>query len=621
MDEIDFAVLIDELQNAGETDRIEAKQVTNHLGKSLFETISAFSNEPRMGGGYLILGLAKNFSEFPPYYSATGIKDLEQKQSEIATLCRQNFNIPVRPIIKVFLHQEVRILGAYIPEAASHDKPVYIKSEGVEKGTFRRIGPTDQKCTKEDLDYLYRLRLREKHDETPVENGSLEDLDFDAVSAYRQMRTAVNPNAEELKYKDADLLRSLGLIIPRGNNFVPTIGGLILFGKKMSLRQFFPLATRVDYISIEGREWVPDPDERYHSIEIREALVTLIPRLLNNVMIDIPQAFALQSDEIHRKENPLIPRKVIREALCNAVMHRDYTVSQPIQIRRYTNRLEFTNPGYSLKPEEQLGLPGSITRNDKIATVLHEINLAETKGTGIRAMRESMKNANLTIPLNESDRESNQFTLTLLTHHLFDKNDIDWLSSFKNHALNDEEARALIVIREMGAITNSDYRLINAIDTLTASYHLRRLKKIGLIEQKGRGSKTYYIATKDLHSPKSTPQINTLSEGLTPQINTLSEGLTPQIDLSKEIMLNSEELYNKVQNLSQRTSPENLNSLIKQLCLIRSFKPAELADLLKRNPNYLRDEYLSRMVELGDLELLFPDNLAHPQQAYRTKKS
>lgn len=75
MDVIEFDDLINTLQNSGENERIEAKQTTRAVGKSLLSTISAFSNEPGMGGGYLILGLTKNTAEQPPYYIVTGIKD------------------------------------------------------------------------------------------------------------------------------------------------------------------------------------------------------------------------------------------------------------------------------------------------------------------------------------------------------------------------------------------------------------------------------------------------------------------------------------------------------------------------------------------------------------------
>ena len=156
------------------------------------------------------------------------------------------------------------------------------------------------------------------------------------------------------------------------------------------------------------------------------------------------------------------------------------------------------NPGYSLKPEDQLGLPGSITRNDQIAEVLHDLQIAEVKGTGIRTMREAMREANLSVPFFESDRTVNKFTLTLLTHHFFDEKDIEWLKNFKEFDLTDEEARTLIVVREMGAITNADYRNINCVETLTASASLRRLRDLGLLEQKGRSNATYYVPTSKL---------------------------------------------------------------------------------------------------------------------------
>jgi hypothetical protein len=60
---------------------------------------------------------------------------------------------------------------------------------------------------------------------------------------------------------------------------------------------------------------------------------------------------------------------------------------------------------------------------------------------------------------------------------------------------------------------------------------------------------------------------------------------------------------------------------IKQLCSSRPFKPSEIALLLQRNQRHIRDHYLTPMVESGELELGFPDNPAHFQQSYRTKKS
>ncbi len=99
------------------------------------------------------------------------------------TLCRQNFNKPIRPAIDVLLHPQGPIIVAYISEAEAYEKPIFIKSRGVEKRTFRRIGPTDQLCTQEDLDMLYQLRSQKKFDKTPLEDSSWKDFDPQAVAA------------------------------------------------------------------------------------------------------------------------------------------------------------------------------------------------------------------------------------------------------------------------------------------------------------------------------------------------------------------------------------------------------------------------------------------------------
>ena len=136
----------------------------------------------------------------------------------------------------------------------------------------------------------------------------------------------------------------------------------------------------------------------------------------------LPTRFGLAENSIQRQDIPLIPRKVIREAIVNAVMHRDYRTRNPIQIIKYSNRLEIRNPGYSLKPinRETLGEPGSVIRNEAIAEVLHETGFAETKGSGIRVMLESMLEANLSLPLFDSNRERDRFQVTLYSHNLFD---------------------------------------------------------------------------------------------------------------------------------------------------------------------------------------------------------
>jgi ATP-dependent DNA helicase RecG len=634
MDLMSFNELFDLLQDSDETDRIEAKSAAQGIGRSFLETVSAFSNEPDLGGGYILLGITRNENDHGPKYIVTGVREPDQLQQNIASQCRELFSIPIRPIIKTIPHPQGGILLVYIEEATSHDKPIYVKKQGLDAGTYRRIGSTDQLCTREDLSLLFQLRSKKKYDETLVENAVFNDFEPEAIKWYRYERAKVKADATELRYSDEDLLKSVRAIETEKGSTLPTIGGLLLFGKQMSLRRLFPLMTQVDYMLVDGREWVTDSDKRYTAFEMAEALVTGIPRLISQIMTDIPQVFALDEDEIQRKDNPIIPRKVIRECVVNALMHKDYRVISPTQIIKYANRTEFRNVGYSLKPQEELGLPGSMTRNPILAQVFRDIHYAEGKGTGIGTMRDEMRKANLSVPLIQSNRSSNTFVLTLLPHHFFDKRDIEWLRSFKEHNLTDEEARTLIVVREKGSISNADYRVINGVDTLAASSHLRRLRDLGLLDQKGRGNATFYTPSIRLLAPETmpevpqcslseglTPQITGLSEGLTPQITGLSEGLVPNLRHASEILFSlSDDVSEMVRKITPRTTPDKIKELIKKLCSSRPFKPSEIALLLKRNHRHLRDYYLTPMVTSGELELAFPDNPAHPQQAYKIKK-
>ena len=634
------------LQNGDETDRIEAKRAREKIGKSFLETVCAFSNEPDLGGGYILLGVSRNEHSPDFKYEITGVEDTDKLQQEIASQCRQCFNIPIRPTIKVITHDHGNVLLVYVPEASPHEKPIFIKKHGREKGAYIRIGSSDQVCCQDDLDLLYQLRSKRKFDASPVDQASIEDFDPQAIKMYRKEREKIKSNALELSYSDTDLLKALEAVITENGATYPTVAGLLLFGKHEVLRRTFALHNQVDYMLVEGREWVGDPDKRYTSLEICEPLILAIPKILYQVMNDIPQVFALDEEQIQRIDNPVMPRKVIREALVNALMHKDYRVASPTQIIKYANRIEFRNQGFSLKPQDQLGLPGSIPRNHILATVFQNINYAEAKGTGIRAMRDEMRKANLSEPLIETKREGNLFVLTLLSHHLFDKADIEWLGQFKEYNLSSEEAKTLIIIREMGAITNADYRMIHGVDTLTASAHLRKLRDLELIQQKGGSSATYYIPCKKLFTPDIRDKslvgsglsgelahhvkdnLPSLPTQLPPQINSLSGESEPLCgefpSLSGELAtLYGEfpkELKEDLKKLGKRASPEKVKSIILRLCDVKPLKLAELSAFLKRDPKYIRENYLTSLTTTGKLELLHPHQPNHPHQAYRTKK-
>jgi ATP-dependent DNA helicase RecG len=168
------------------------------------------------------------------------------------------------------------VVAAYMPEFQPSEKPIYIESEGLEAGVYRRIGSSDQGGTDADLQELYEERSGGTYDASIVSGAELDDIDFDAVADYRKTRAQVDPDAEELNWDNADLLRALRCVRKHRGDLTPTVAGMLLFGSKMALRRLFP-AMRIDYTRVPGREWMEDPDRRYlNSIEVRNPGYSLV---------------------------------------------------------------------------------------------------------------------------------------------------------------------------------------------------------------------------------------------------------------------------------------------------------------------------------------------------------
>lgn len=640
--------ILERLNTEDESVEIEAKNGSD-VGKSMLETISAFSNEPDQNGGYLVLGVVRD--EGTLKYKVTGVEKMDDVKTKIATVCRNNFNLPVSPSIKVETIDNKSAIIVYIPEAQSQDKPIFIKSRGVKNGSFRRITSTDHHCTDEDLLLFVQLKSRRSFDETPLPETSFEDFEPRALQEYKRLRAEINPAAEELTYSDKVLLDALGATTMHQNKCCATVAGVLLFGKATALKKHFGMM-RVDYLRVSGNEWMNDVENRYESsLEMREALVLMIPRLINQIMEDIPKRFSLPENSPRRQDIPLIPFRVIRESVANALMHRDYNLHSTVQVVRYSNRLEIINPGYSLIPEDNLGEPGaSRMRNPKIASVLHDLNYAETKGTGIRTMRTMMKEANLTVPIINSDRNLNIFGLTLLNIHFVEQEDVEWLENFRECNLAHEEAQALLFVRKTGFIHNAAFRAINrGVDTLKASRYLQRLRDLDLLEQRPQGSATYYIpGVRFLNTLEETelPQRSLFTNGnstnsqqhqqsdLPDKSSNLPDNDTnlpdksinlpdksndlPDEMLSPELLALYPEIDKQLKQIGKRTTAQEIRNLILKLCVWQDLRSAKIAEIVGRTPRHLTESYLTLMIQQGLLEYVHPNYPAHPKQAYRT---
>ena len=660
--------LFDELNSWDENRRIEAKSASA-VGKSMMETVCAFANEPGLRGGYLLLG-AKRIGmteDGKPVYEPENIENTDKIQSDFVAMCNSMFNVRIRPIINVEEYLGKTVIVVKIEELPESQKPAYFAKRGLPEGAFRRIGPSDEKCSEEDM-YLF-YQSADTYDSCIVDDADLDDIDENALNFYRKLRKEVNPDAEELTLNDVDLLRALGAIKKnKQGGYDLTYTGLLVFGKQMSLRRLVP-SFRVDYIRISGNQWLADGDNRFEqTIDMRGPLILMVNKACSAVMDDLPKGFELKKDSMQASTPAILPNKVLREAIVNSYIHRSNRVNQPIQIIRYSNRIEIHNPGYSLKPQDDWGEPGSMLRNPRISEIFHDTNLAETKGTGIGAMRRLMKEAGLMPPTFESNHEANKFTARLLLHHFLSKENMEWLAQYAEFGLVNEQKLALVFVREVGAIDNATYRqLDSSITHARARLEIHKLCNLGFIEKKGQGRNTYYIRTSKVVSlgerlrpqdERLLPQHGTLGERLRPQDErllpqhgTLGERLRPQGEkippqhgtlgeryqgederyqgklgtFEEECMLKPREelvrelpneLQERVNNIGSRASRETVCQLIIDLCAFKPYSYEELASILQRSPKALKDKYLKPLRLANKLFYWIPEMINHPLQKY-----
>lgn len=618
--------LVERLNATDECTNIEAKKGSN-IHRSIMETVCSFSNEPGLDGGIILLGVERDEGTLFPYYTVTGVKDVDKLTLDLSTQCASMFNITVRPEVESEQLGNGKIaIKVFIAELPTAQKPLYFKNEALPRGAYRRIGSSDQRCTDDDLHVFFNRE--DTFDSSSVSSSSIDDISEEALDFYKVLRGKVNQFAEELTYNNHDLLQSLGCLKRENAINLLTFTGLLVFGKRQALRRLLPMV-RVDYIRVPGNEWIKDPDNRFTTVDMRGPLIELVQRTFNAIADDLPKGFLLPEGHI-QAESIGLPSRVLREAIVNAFIHRTYRENQPIQIIRYGNRLEIKNPGFSLKSEDQLGEPGSKNRNPFIAAIFHETNLAETKGSGIRTMRVLMDQAKMAPPTFESDHSSNVFTARLLLHHFLSEEDIKWLTVFEEFELIDAQKRALVFTREAGVIDNSTYRQLNGCDVMKASTELRSMRDVDILEQKGKARATYYVPGPNFKgAPKA---INTNFSATNDTVKSLTDTVKPitdraqtandrvaHIQNSSNLPLIPTDIFDILNALGKRTNDKAIvEEAILALCKWHPLKVSELSEILDRSTNYLINEYLNPLRERGKLQFIFPEMPNHPRQAYKT---
>lgn len=370
-------------------------------------------------------------------------------------------------VADVNLHETA--MGDYIEIAVEPQlNPVSCKGE-----YYYRSGSTKQELKGAALDQFLLGKQGKHWDGVPVPNVTIEDLKTETFDFFRKKGIKSNRLNDDVLTDSNELLLA---------NLKLTDGKYL---KRAALLLFHPDPEKFvtnAYIKIGYFE--SDSDLRYQD-EIHGNLFEQVEKTMDLLFTKYIKAM-ISYDGIYRVETFEYPKEAIREALHNAVAHKDYTGATPIQISVYNDKIMIWN--YGRLPENWTidtlqKKHSSVPHNPDISNAFFRIGYIEAWGRGIRKMNEQCAAAGLPQPLYYY--ESSGFWV------VFRKNTLNE-EDLRAKGLNERQIKAVLYVKEKGQITNKEYQVINETNRRTALRDLDDLCKQGILERMGELKSTYY---------------------------------------------------------------------------------------------------------------------------------
>ena len=337
----------------------------------VLRTIVAFANT---AGGVLLLGVEDTTR------NVRGVEEPLAMEERLANLISDNILPRLIPDIEVLPWRRTHVLAIQVHPSSV--RPHYLKSTGLEGGTYVRVGSTNRRADSELIDELRRFSRGETFDEQAMPDCDSEAIDFRAASeSFASVR--------KLKRADLDTLR---LTTKHQGRKVPTVGGMLLFGKQR--HRYFP-----DAWVQAGRFRGTDKTHIIDTLEISNFPVNAVEEAI--AFVQKHSLHGMEIGAVRREERWNLPPVAVREAIINAIVHTDYSQhGAPIRISIYDDRLEVENPGllpFGLTVGDLL-LGVSKLRNRVIGRVFHELGLIEQWGSGFQRMVAVCRDAGLAPP-------------------------------------------------------------------------------------------------------------------------------------------------------------------------------------------------------------------------------
>jgi len=443
-----------ELIDRGESQDLEFKE-SLRLKDEIGENVSAFSNSNE---GVVLVGVSDGGEQI-------GVDIGGNTLEELANYIKRNTDPQIYPTVKILEVGVKKVVMIKVRE--SQEKPVFFKNHA-----YKRVGKSNHRVSSGEIRKLALEGKKIYWDEQVCEGASLEDIEEDKVRWFVK---------EAKKQRGLDISEDLPLeeVLMRlklTRNKKLTNAAILLFGKNP---QIFFTRPEVKCIRFKGTDVAGKMlDFKVIQTNIFDQLTESEKFIYNNISM----AAWIEDWKLQRQEKWEYPPKAIREALANALCHREYETTSSVQVRIFDDRIEFWNPGKlpegwtveTLKQKHESKPP-----NPSLIQHFFWLKYVEEVGTGTNKIIQWCKEWGLPEPCFEFTGTSLIVTFKKPLH----PEDLEKLG------LNERQIRAVNYVVKQGSITNREYQTINNTTRYTATRDLGGIVKEGIFDKIGEGKR------------------------------------------------------------------------------------------------------------------------------------
>lgn len=441
----------------GEGLKLEFKSSLSDIDR-IAEIVCSFANS---GGGIILAGVSDAGK-------IHGVDIGRQTIERLTNIIVDNLDPKIYPEITPLKIDKRSII--LIEASESSDKPHLAFGKA-----FIRVGKNTKPMSRSEYERLLIGKYKEKlqFDKQICKGASLKDIDKEKIKWFLEMSKSYRKYPLDVSTPVKRALMHLGLL----QNEKVANGAILLFGKEPHK---FHLQAETKCIHFHGTE-IEKPFETYHIYK-------------NNIFEQVDNALSFVLDRLKRPVIPEqgkpttqrpyeIPEFVIREAIVNAIAHRDYYSNAAVQVMVFADRIEVWNPGELPPPLtlDSLRKPhASVPRNPLIAEVFYLATYIEKAGSGTLEMIKQCRNYSLPEP--EFEQKMGCF-VTTIWRDIYSKS---YLVKFN---LNERQEKAIQYVKERGSISNGEYCKLTGISRKTATNDLIDMVNKKIVETVGTGKR------------------------------------------------------------------------------------------------------------------------------------